>query len=417
MRLVIVALGTWGDVRPNVVLASALQHAGYEVLVISPNEFGAWVQARDLPFAGISVNIQAMISELQLTGDNPLKAMQAMKATMAPAMKGTAREVAAVVREGDVLLMSEGVHALLHGVVDHLSLRVIHIGLQPTAPSREMALINPLRLPGGFPLRGAYNRLTTSVYRRTTWSSFGAQGNLMRAQLPGLKPLTYAEFSARLDSLPSVLLVSRHVLPRPGDWPTHHRITGFLFDDDATWQPPQALADFLAAGDKPVYVGFGSMSDRDVERTTRVVVDAVHQSGQRAVLLSGWAGLGAAGLPDHIHLLKYAPHAWLFPRMAAVVHHGGAGSTAAGLRAGVPSLVTPVGADQPFWGERVYALGVGPRPIRRARLTAAKLAAAITEAVTDRTMQQRAAALGAKIQAEDSVGEAVKAVREILGQG
>jgi UDP:flavonoid glycosyltransferase YjiC (YdhE family) len=416
MRLVIVALGTWGDVRPNVVLASALQSAGYAVLVISPAEFGAWVQARGLPFTPLSVNIQAMISDLQLSGDNPLKAMQLMKSTMGPAMKDTGAEVAAVVRAGDVLLMSEGAHALLHGVVDQLQLRVIHIALQPTAPSREMALINPLRLPERFPLRGVYNRLTTSVYRRTTWSSFGAQGNTLRAAL-GLKPLAYADFSARLDTLPSLMLFSAHVVPRPADWPAHHRITGFLFDDDEAWQPPQELADFLAAGSRPVYIGFGSMSDKDVERTTRVVLDAVQQSGQRAVLLSGWAGIGAAALPETVHRLNYAPHTWLFGRMAAVVHHGGAGSTAAGMRAGVPSIITPVGADQPFWGERAYALGVGPRPMRRAGLTAEWLAAAIHEAVTDTAMQARAAELGEKIRAEDGAGAAVKAVREVLAQG
>ena len=415
MRLVIVALGTWGDVRPNVALASALQGAGYDVLVISPNEFGEWVQARGLPFTGLSVNIQAMISELQLSGDNPLVAMRAMKTTMAPAMKGMSAEVAEVVREGDVLLMSEGAHALLHGVVDQRGLRVIHIALQPTAPTSEMALINPLRLPENIPLRGAYNRLTTSLYRRTTWSSMGAQGNIARVEDLGLSKLSYADFTARLDEQPYLMLVSSQVVPRPSDWPANHHMTGYLFDDDAAWEPPQELADFLAAGDKPVYIGFGSMSDKYAEKTTRTVLDGVQQSGRRAVLLSGWAGIGRVGLPDSVHLLKYAPHAWLFPRMAAVVHHGGAGTTAAGLVAGVPGIITPVGADQPFWGQRVYELGVGPKPVPRAKLTADKLAASIQQAVTDTGMQERAAALGAKIRAEDGASAAVQTIREFVG--
>ncbi|HYO87882.1 MAG TPA: glycosyltransferase, partial [Candidatus Limnocylindrales bacterium] len=258
-------------------------------------------------------------------------------------------------------------------------------------------------------------RLTNSLFRRTTWSSLGAQGNQARTAQMGLEKLSFGGFQARLNATPYLMLVSPHVVARPADWPANHRVTGFLFDDDTTWPPPQELADFLAAGDKPVYIGFGSMSDKDAERTTRVVIDGVQQSGQRAVLLSGWAGIGAAGVPNCIHLLKYAPHSWLFPRMAAVVHHGGAGTTAAGLRAGIPSIITPVGADQPFWGKRVYELGVGPKPVARAKLTAETLAAALRRAVTDGGMHERAAALGQKIEAEDSAGEALAAVRESLG--
>jgi sterol 3beta-glucosyltransferase len=157
------------------------------------------------------------------------------------------------------------------------------------------------------------------------------------------------------------------------------------------------------------------MSDRDAERTTRAVIDGVQQTGRRAVLLTGWAGIGAAGVPDSIHLLKYAPHGWLFPRMAAVIHHGGAGTTAAGLRAGVPGFVAYVGADQPFWGERVHALGAGPKPMPRARLTGPALADAIRQMTTDAAMQARATELGTQIRGEDGRGQAVAAVREFLG--
>jgi UDP:flavonoid glycosyltransferase YjiC (YdhE family) len=113
-------------------------------------------------------------------------------------------------------------------------------------------------------------------------------------------------------------------------------------------------------------------------------------------------------------LLDYAPHSWLFPRMSAVVHQGGAGTTAAGLLAGVPSVVVPVMSDQPFWARRVYELGAGTLPIPRSRLTADNLAAAITEATTNRAMQAKAAELGAKITAEDGVSEAVSTIGEFL---
>lgn len=130
-------------------------------------------------------------------------------------------------------------------------------------------------------------------------------------------------------------------------------------------------------------------------------------SGQRAVVSSGWAGLGNSPLPEHIFQLDFAPHSWLFPQMAAVVHHGGAGTTAAGLRAGIPSLIIPHAADQPYWGQRIYALGVGPKPLPRHKLTAEKLAEGLKRAVSDAQIKQHAAALGAKIRSEEGIRRAV----------
>lgn len=153
----------------------------------------------------------------------------------------------------------------------------------------------------------------------------------------------------------------------------------------------------------------------DPEGTTRLVVDAVRGSDQRAILLAGWAGIGSAELPPEILGLPAAPHDWLFPRVAAVVHHGGAGTTAAGLAAGVPSVIIPHMADQPYWGRRVHALGVGPRPLPKHRLTAAKLSDAIRESVTDETMKRNAAALGARIRGEDGLRAAVAAIKQAVG--
>jgi sterol 3beta-glucosyltransferase len=201
---------------------------------------------------------------------------------------------------------------------------------------------------------------------------------------------------------------SPHVVPHPADWPAHFHTTGYWFlDEEERWQPPAGLVDFLAAGEPPVSIGFGSMTGRDPRRLTEIVAGAVAQSGLRAVLLSGWAGLGELALPDTIYCLPGAPHSWLFPRVAAVVHHGGAGTTAAGLRAGVPSLIIPHFADQPFWGRRVHALGAGPQPIPRPKLTVDNLAAALRELVAGTGLRRQAHALARKIAQEDGVATAV----------
>ena len=142
------------------------------------------------------------------------------------------------------------------------------------------------------------------------------------------------------------------VVPKPQDWGGHIHVTGYWFlDPGADWQPPAELVDFLESGSPPVYIGFGSMSSRNPRQTTQLVCESLERSGQRGVLATGWGGLDGAELPANMFMLDSVPHAWLFPRVSAVVHHGGSGTTGAGLRAGVPSVIVPHMGDQPFWAQ------------------------------------------------------------------
>ncbi len=412
MRIVMVATGSWGDVRPNVVLGQALQQAGYEVVLVATEDFRAWVEARGLGFAGLSFNIQKLLDE-QANNRNLLQTMRWMR-TMTETMVQMGREIAESVQAGDTVLVNEGILGLVNGIIEKQDVRLIHVNMQPWVPTAEFAGMFPAS-PAWLPIQaGAYNRWAGGLVRWAQWRAMGGSGNQLRTRYLGLPQQNWTRHHAMLDATPSLLLVSRAVLPSPPDWPARHRVTGYVFDDEREWEAPQLLQDFLASGEKPVYIGFGSMHERQPEATTRLLLEAVKRAGKRAILLSGWAGIGAADLPDDVFLLKYAPHSWLFPRMAAVVHHGGAGTTAAGLRAGVPSVIVPMLSDQPFWGRRVHELGAGPRPIPHARLTADNLAAALIEATSNRAMQERAAELGAKITAENGVGEAVKTIRELL---
>jgi sterol 3beta-glucosyltransferase len=152
------------------------------------------------------------------------------------------------------------------------------------------------------------------------------------------------------------------------------------------------------------------MASLDPERTTRNLLAALQASGQRAVLASGWGGLQAQNLPPNIFMLDAAPHDWLFPQMAAVVHHGGAGTTGMGLWAGKPTLVCPFFGDQPFWGRRVHELGVGPKPIPQKQLTVENLTQALNQLTTDTALRQRAETLGQKIRTEDGVAQAIRII-------
>ncbi len=209
--------------------------------------------------------------------------------------------------------------------------------------------------------------------------------------------------------VPVVHGVSEHVVPRPADWPEHAVMTGFWTLEDEDWSPPASLEKFLTNGEPPVYIGFGSVSGKVGETLPEAIVSAVKKIGVRAVVAFGpdMSESVRQSLPGDIYPLDRAPHTWLFPHMAAVVHHGGAGTVAAGLRAGKPTVVCPLMTDQPFWARRVYELGVGPRPVPLKKLTANRLAEALHTTLNDSNMIERAHRLGRQLQEEDGVGRAV----------
>jgi len=265
------------------------------------------------------------------------------------------------------------------------------------------------------PLPG-YNRFTYALAQQAGWQLFRPNISRWRRKLE-LPPAPRFGYFKQLGTARYPVLngFSSHVVPRPADWNEHVHVTGYWFPEDEDWQPPAALRAFVEAGPPPVFIGFGSMPVRDPQRATTLILDAVRQSGQRAILHTGWGQLGRhrlgqPPLPEQVFPIEYAPYGWLFPRMSLVVHHGGSGTTASGLRAGVPGLVIPFVFDQFYWGQRLAALGVGPRPIPYRRLTARRLAEAITTALEDRGLRQRAAELGRRIQAEDGLPTAVEVI-------
>ncbi|MEW5956997.1 MAG: glycosyltransferase, partial [Chloroflexota bacterium] len=208
---------------------------------------------------------------------------------------------------------------------------------------------------------------------------------------------------------------SPNVVPKPSEWDDEVHITGYWFlEKPDDWQPSTDLLDFLESGSPPIFVGFGSMTNRNPEAVTDMVVKALTRSGQRGLLLTGWGGLSNADLPDNIFTIEFAPFDWLFPRMAAVIHHGGAGTTAAGLRAGVPTIIVPFFGDQHLWAWRVAQLRAGPRPIPRKQLSAERLAAAIKETNDSKEIRSCVATLGQRIRSEDGVAEAVRVLNHHL---
>jgi UDP:flavonoid glycosyltransferase YjiC (YdhE family) len=207
------------------------------------------------------------------------------------------------------------------------------------------------------------------------------------------------------------------VVPRPADWRDGLEVTGYWWPArPAQWSPPPDLVDFLTAGPPPVFAGLGSMAPDDAGRISDLITRAAREAGTRVVIQAGRAGLTLSGqLPGESILIGDVPHDWLFPQMAALVHHAGAGTTAAGLRAGVPAIGVPMIGDQPFWAARLAALGAGPRPIPLRRLTVPGLAAAIRDATSQPTYRDRARDLASRIAGENGTAPVTDAVSCLPG--
>jgi UDP:flavonoid glycosyltransferase YjiC (YdhE family) len=204
------------------------------------------------------------------------------------------------------------------------------------------------------------------------------------------------------------------VVPRPVDWNENVHITGYWFPENRQWQPPDDLTSFINTGSPPVFIGFGSMPIKDLARTLEIILEALKQTGQRAVLHTGWGGLGNQSLPDSVLRIEYASYDWLFPQMSMVIHHGGSGTTAFGLRSGIPSCAVPFVFDQFYWGERIAQLGVGPDPVPYNKLTVARLREAIQVGVSNPQIKQNAIELGQKIQRENGIGSALSIIEKII---
>jgi UDP:flavonoid glycosyltransferase YjiC (YdhE family) len=393
----------------------ALQKVGHTVQVVASTGYEAWVRARGLGFSPLTTDVNTFAREhASLMDEGIFRQLHILRTRLSPIFIQMGLEVLEATRNSDVLMTVEFGVALLFDVLRVNKLKTILINPAPINPTTEFASAMP-PAPEWFPFPQWYNRMTYTMLQRIAWSTVdGARNELAARHLKVPKP-KFSDYASMLAVTPALTTVSKHVVQRPSDWAAHFQVTGYLFDDDPNWTPPQDLTDFLAVGEAPVYIGFGSMPDSQPQATTRMIIDAVRQTDKRAVILSGWAGLGAEDVPHNIHILKYAPHSWLFPKMSAVVHHGGSGTTASGFRAGVPTVVVPHVGDQGFWGRTVKNLGIGTAPIPRKQLTTDKLAAVIRKATGDPIMRERAAKLAQKIATEDGVGMAVETLQKFLG--
>lgn len=418
MRIIIIALGSQGDVQPYIALGKGLKEAGHIVRLLTHENFEKLVSSHGLEFCPAKGNVQDVIQSKEMREvleKGNFFAIQSQMAKQGPRLAiDWAKDGLAACQGMNLIIAGMGGVALGTALADKLKISLLQAYVVPFTPTKAFPSV---LLPKSLARLGStFNRLSHYLTRQFVWQPIRSGDKLARQQVLGLPPAPFwGPYNAALLQDSILYGFSPSVIPKPVDWDSNIHVTGYWFlDSDSDWTPPSDLVEFLEAGTPPIYIGFGSMSNRNPEETANLCLQALAQTKQRAIMLSGWGGLQKANLPDTVFMIDSVPHSWLFPRVGAVVHHGGAGTTAAGLRAGVPSIIIPFFGDQLFWGQRIAELGVGPEPIPRKKLTVERLAQAIKQVVTDESMRQRASNLGAKIQAEDGIAGAVAVVQNVV---
>ncbi len=419
MKITIHVVGSRGDVQPLVALGKGLKATGHTITIATHQEFEPLVEQAGLRFYQLR-GLDPKQSMKKITGEAPQHPFQQnqivqsirMTQLLLKAIPDIGQSCWEACQGADLCLANLIPPGVSSSVAEKLGIPHMYALLQPAEPTGEF----PHMLVTTRSLGAIGNRLTYSSIFLVLWGVLRSRINRWRQRRFSMPPLTWRYFLDIFNSpVPRLYGFSPKVILKPPEWSDRAVISGYWFLDQTTdWHPPKALTAFLDSGPSPISIGFGSMVANDKETIAEICIQALIRTQQRGILLTGWGGLHYNDLPESILTVESVPHEWLFPRVAAVVHHGGAGTTAAGLRAGVPTIIVPFLTDQPFWGERVYDLGVGPKPIPRRKLTVERLADAMTDVVTNPDLRQRATELGMKIRAEDGIGNAIDVIHQVM---
>lgn len=410
LQIVMLIVGTRGDVQPFIAIGKRLQKYGHRVRLATHSNFKEFVVSAGLEFyplggdpkilAGYMVKNKGFLpsgpSEIPVQR-NQLKAIlySLLAACKEPDMDS------GIPFKADVMIANPVTYGHTH-VAEALGIPLHVFFTMPWTPTSEFP--HPLSRVK----RQAGYRLSYQIVDALIWLGIRDMVNDIRKKKLKLQPVTY--LSGSTSDVPHGYLWSPHLVPKPKDWGPKVDVVGFCFLDLASnYEPPHELAEWLRNGPKPIYIGFGSLPVQEPEKMTRIIVEALEITEQRGIINKGWGGLGKLAEPkDSIFMLENCPHDWLFSRCAALVHHGGAGTTAAGLKAGCPTTIVPFFGDQLFWGERVNAKGIGPPPILVDDFSLPELVDAI-RFMLNPEVKERAMDLAQALAHEDGASKAVKA--------
>ena len=368
MRVLVTAMGSRGDVQPVLALARALRTRGHETIVSAGPDFAAWAEELKIPFVPSGQNVQQWLHDhWDDMNSNPVRFMRALKTIMVDMFPLWFEATLRGAQGADVIVSANQFAA--HSVAEKLGIPCLCVAYSPTL------LRSSYHAPLFMPWQGLphwVNSLLWSFHDGVSMRLMRKYLNAERAKL-GLLPVASVP-KHLFEGIPYLLASDAVLAPAPPDWSRFEVTqTGPWFYDDPAPLDPEVEA-FLGAGAPPVYVGFGSMVSSDAATLTHAILDGAGAGGRRLLLSKGWAGIGGGTLPSTVKVVHGPmPHAKLFPRLAAVVHHGGAGTTATALRAGVPQVIVPHMADQFHHAHRLALLGLAPPGVPIRRLNAERL--------------------------------------------
>ena len=400
MNITILTYGSRGDVQPFLPLSLGLMARGHSVKLAAPLRFKELVEEYGIKFIPLPGEPEDLSRRLNDSDYNFIKMVREITNHAIDIGVEMLRKTEDACKDADLII-----HTFAHAVGAHTLAREMRI---PDIHIQGFPMFTPT---GDYPnvtmpdlkIR-LLNRLTHLLSKKITWWTSYLGFEQVRRRVGLSKRKLYFPFDKDPLRLPTPILCawSPSIILPSSDWPPNVHVTGYyFFDADMTFQPPVALQNFLEMGDPPICISFGSMVNRNAEQIDRIVNEALVQTNNRGVILSGWSNVNRQ-VSSNVHYVKTVPHDWLLPHCKMIIHHGGAGTTSAGLRAGIPQVIVPFTADQPFWGRRVHAIGAGPKPILVKKLSVENLTSAMVEA-DDQLIRKRTQEIGQRIRSEDGV--------------
>lgn len=413
MNITILTFGSRGDAQPFLPLSLGLMSRGHNVILAAPTRFKSLVEEHGITFFPLAGDPEELSRRLNDAGYNFFKLVKELMSHAVDIGAEMMRQTNEACRDADLII-----HTFAHAIGAHTLAREknipdIHIQTFPMfTPTGDYPNISLPNLGNRF-----LNRLTHTISSRITelTSSLGFEQVRRRAGLPKRK--LYSPFKDSPPRLRTPILCawSPSLIPPSSDWSSRVHVTGYyFFPYTDSYTPPNELREFLDAGKPPICISFGSMVHKNAEKVDEIIRESLKRTSNRGIILLGWGSAKRQSTGDLLYL-ESAPHDWLLPKCKMLIHHGGAGTTSAGLRAGIPQVVVPFTADQPFWGSRVHAVGVAPKPIRVSQLSAEKMVSALAEAESKLVLEQ-AQATGRVVRGEDGVSEAVRLVEAYSGE-
>ena len=413
MKITLLSVGSTGDVRPFILIGRALKSRGHSVTITAFSRFAETVTAAGLNFHALSGSVEKMMESIMEPDTSGVTYLPRLW----KGVKDTAPEMLQ-----DMLDSCRGADAMVcnffgsvyYSIAEKYGIPCIQVNLFPMDPTGDVPIsavrnqrlgsfLNKSTYKAGYYLIGTIEKHVLGQWRRSSG---------LTDRRPAIRP----DYRIGSHVVPVIYPISPCLFPRPEDWGEHVHMSGFCFDESpVVYDPPRELTGFLSAGEKPVYIGFGSMNSGDMNRLLSIVLRSVHAAGIRAVISAGWHGRKLKSGRSVI-FVDDVPHDWLFPRVSAVVHHGGAGTTAAGLRYGKPALVIPFAGDQTFWGTRVYRVGCGPKPVPRASLTVHRLTKALLDLKSNSSYYENARHISESLGREHGVLAAADLIEQEIAR-